>query len=245
MTGLIIAAGKGSRMAALGPSKPLVPLLGVPLIEWVIRTAHRSGLDSFCVVTGHNGDHLGSFLEQLAWRMQVGITVVRNEEWQRGNGLSVLKGREVVAGPFVLLMADHVFDAETLIRLQREPLKDGQVVLAVDFGVESNDRIDSEDVTKVRVEDGMIAAIGKDLPLYNGYDTGLFLCSSAIFAAIDTSCTLSKDFTVSGAMRVLCREGRARPFDIGNRFWMDVDNEQDLRKAEEVLDSRCREFLRA
>ena len=36
---LIIAAGKGSRLRQLGDSKPLIPILGVPLIERVIRIA--------------------------------------------------------------------------------------------------------------------------------------------------------------------------------------------------------------
>ncbi len=44
---LIIAAGKGSRLQQRGDSKPLVPILGIPLIERVIRTAMEAGAHEF------------------------------------------------------------------------------------------------------------------------------------------------------------------------------------------------------
>ena len=53
---LIIAAGRGSRLSPRGDSKPLIPLLGLPLIERAILTAKDAGLTDFSVVTGHNGD---------------------------------------------------------------------------------------------------------------------------------------------------------------------------------------------
>ncbi len=44
---LIIAAGRGSRLRQRGDSKPLVPILGIALIERVIRTAVEAGADDF------------------------------------------------------------------------------------------------------------------------------------------------------------------------------------------------------
>ena len=55
---LIIAAGRGIRLSSRGDSKPLVPLLGVSLIERVILTAQKSGLTDFYVVTGYNGEEV-------------------------------------------------------------------------------------------------------------------------------------------------------------------------------------------
>ena len=40
---LIIAAGHGSRLRDVSPSKPLTPVAGVPLIERVIRAAAEGG----------------------------------------------------------------------------------------------------------------------------------------------------------------------------------------------------------
>ena len=53
---LIIAAGRGNRLASNGESKPLVPLLGLPLIERTILTARKGGINDFYVVTGYEGE---------------------------------------------------------------------------------------------------------------------------------------------------------------------------------------------
>jgi len=54
---LIIAAGKGSRLKKISDSKPLTPILGVPLIERVIRSAIKAGANDFYVVTSTGDSH--------------------------------------------------------------------------------------------------------------------------------------------------------------------------------------------
>ena len=39
-------------------------------------------------------------------------------------------------------------------------------------------------------------------------------------------------------MRVLAAKGKARVMDIGGRFWIDVDDEKAMEKAEGVLEAR-------
>lgn len=46
---LSIAAGQGTRLKAKGEVKPLVPLLGVPLIERVIRSAMDGGAEELFI----------------------------------------------------------------------------------------------------------------------------------------------------------------------------------------------------
>ncbi|MCZ6765766.1 MAG: HAD hydrolase-like protein [bacterium] len=231
---VIIAAGKGERISGRGPSKPLIRLLGVPLIERTIRTAAGAGLDDFCVVTGHNGHTLTRFLDGLGRRMGVRIKTLKNERWEEGNGISVLRAEEAVDGRFVLLMSDHVFDGEILKRLRDQPLNDGEVRLAVDYGLDSNDSVDVEDVTKVLVNDGRIDNIGKHLANYNAYDTGIFLCSPSLFSAVRESLERG-DTSLSGAVRILAEAGLARPFNTEGRFWIDVDDPVSLAKGRSIL----------
>ena len=91
---LIIAAGAGSRIAERGSPKPLIPLLGLPLIERVIMTARGAGATDFYVVTGYQGDRVREFLDTLAARRDVTIHHIFNGEWEAGNGLSVLKAKK-------------------------------------------------------------------------------------------------------------------------------------------------------
>ena len=80
---LIIAAGKGSRLQQKGHCKPLIPILGIPLIERVIRAAMEAGADEFYVVIGYRGKQVGKFLEHLVHRLGVPITSLVNDDWVR------------------------------------------------------------------------------------------------------------------------------------------------------------------
>ncbi|MCK5186462.1 MAG: NTP transferase domain-containing protein, partial [Deltaproteobacteria bacterium] len=169
---LIIAAGKGSRLSKKGDAKPLVPLLGLSLIERVIVTAKKSGLSDFYVVTGYNGKNVGHYLKKLALRRGVKITTITNEEWKKENGVSVLKANELLNENFILLMGDHIFNGDILERLKSERVREGEVILAVDYNTNGNRLVDVGDVTKVYVDNGKIVDIGKHISKYNAYDTG-------------------------------------------------------------------------
>ncbi len=242
---LIIAAGKGSRLQQRGDSKPLIPILGIPLIERVIRAAMEAGADEFYVVIGYQGERVRDFLERLADRLAIRITPLVNEDWDKENGLSVLKARDVLHEPFLLLMADHLFDPDLVRPLTTLTLGDGEIALGVD-GNTRNPLIDMEDVTRVRVEDDgpmeskKIHDIGKGLADFNGFDTGIFLCSPAIFKALEQSKEKDGDTTLSGAVRVLAAEGRARAI-LMDGFWIDVDDPAAFQKAEQALLKRLRD----
>lgn len=230
---LIIAAGQGTRLKSKGEVKPLVPLLGVPLIERVIRSAMEGGADEFYVVTGYEKEKVNKFLKQLAKRLNISIIPIQNDDWQKENGFSVLKARDVMEGHFLLLMADHLFDPLIIQSLQKQPLNDGDILLAVDTD-KNNPLIDMEDVTKVRIKNGYIVNIGKTIDDFNGFDTGIFLCSQAIFEALERACKTRKDTTLSAAIRVLAEDKHAKSVQINN-FWIDVDDKSAHKKAEKAL----------
>ena len=86
---LVIAAGKGSRLLQKEESKPLMPLLGIPLIERVIRTANDAGADDFYVVTGFQAERVQSFLGNLSNRLKISITSIFNKVIENGKILCV------------------------------------------------------------------------------------------------------------------------------------------------------------
>jgi CDP-L-myo-inositol myo-inositolphosphotransferase len=231
---LIIAAGKGSRLRQQGDSKPLIPILGLPLIERVIHSAIEAGADDFYVVTGYQEERIRSFLVSLTDRLGCSITPIFNEDWEKENGLSVLKAREYLQEPFLLLMADHLFDPSIARELMALALFDDEIALGVD-GDTSNSSVDMEDVTRVKTKDGKILDIGKDLTDFNAFDTGIFLCTPAIFNALERSTKQDGDNTLSGAVKILAAEGKAKTFEISGRFWIDVDDPAAFSRAENTI----------
>jgi len=231
---LIIAAGRGSRLAHRFPLKPLAPLAGTPLIERVMGLAAGQGVGEFVIVGGYRRRELERFTQEAAARLHVVATVIENAEWQRENGHSVLAARESLPGDFVLLMADHLFAGALLGVALRATLNPGQAALVVDFRIAGHPHVDLDDVTRVRVRNGRILDIGKRLPTFNAFDTGIFRCTSGLFSALEESMRRG-DGSLSGGMRVLARSGDALALDGGGRFWIDVDDERAFALAEDLL----------
>ena len=235
MNCLIVAAGTGGRLRQRGQSKPLVPVNGVRLLERVITRARSAGVERFFVVSGYRGEELRAALDVFSAREAIPIVHVSNDEWQRGNGVSVLKARPFLDGPFLLTMCDHLVDPAILRDLIASPLEPDTVTLAVDFNVAGSIN-DLDDVTRVMCSNGRIVHIGKVIREFNAIDTGVFLCTPVIFDALEVSQAAGDD-SISGAMNVLAGEDRARVFDIQGRLWLDVDDPATLDKAETLLNA--------
>jgi CDP-L-myo-inositol myo-inositolphosphotransferase len=212
----------------------------VPLIERAIRSAVEAGGDDFYVVTGYQWEGIRDFLDRLAERLGIPITTLINEDWEKENGFSVLKAREYLHEPFLLLMADHLFDPSIAREMMAHPPAEGEILLAVDGDIR-NSLIDMEDVTRVMTEDGKIRNIGKGLANFNGFDTGIFLCTPAIFQALEQSTEKYGEATLSGAVRILADLGRAGAFHADGQFWVDVDDPAAFSRAEKALVERLRE----
>jgi myo-inositol-1-phosphate synthase len=227
---LINAAGQGRRLRSIAASKPLASLMGSPMIERVIDNAREGGAGAFVIVTGYEGDRLEHFLDDLAARKSLPIDCVRNPAWRAQNGISVLAAEDHLQDRFVLMMCDHLFDPTVLRDLLAQPLARGELILAVDRRLD-NPLVDREDVTKVKVgADGRIEAIGKQLDDFNAYDTGIFLASKSLLQAIADDAEAGVG-SLSGGVRRLAARGLARTFDIGVRFWIDVDDDVAFEQA--------------
>ena len=234
MNCLILAAGHGSRLRKIGPSKPLVEILGVPLIERVVRAAIAGGATEFHVVTGHRADGVEAFLADLSSRVDASINPVRLDVWDLPNGFSVIAGAERIAGEYLLLMADHLFDPDILRRLCHAPGTEG-VRLAVDHDL-ANPFVDLDDVTRVATgPQDSIVRIGKMLKNYDAFDTGLFRATPALRVAIVEAIKAGKSGSLSDGVQRLADEGRASTIDVRGAWWADVDDERSHSSVEAWL----------
>jgi len=232
--GLILAAGNGSRLAPSsgGVPKPLVRLHGNPLLEHVILAAHEAGINKFVIVVGYRADAIYRWLDDWSFP-GVTVTLVDNFEYHKDNGVSVLKARDQICDPFLLLMSDHIFEPRTAESLLQQPLGEGEVILAVDPNIDTV--FDLDDATKVRREGDQIVEIGKQITHYDAFDTGMFLCSPGLFDVLE-SAKKDGNCSLSDGMRKLGQAGKLRAFEIGDATWQDVDTPEALAYAETVFD---------
>ncbi|HEY5721881.1 MAG TPA: NTP transferase domain-containing protein [Allosphingosinicella sp.] len=230
---LIIAAGEGSRLRSLAESKPLAQVAGRPLIEHVATAAAEGGATAFTIVTGYRAEPLEDWLAGFARSTGLAIRTVRNPDWKRPNGISVLAAAETLEGEFLLMMSDHLFEpaiVADLLASESAPLR-----LAIDRNCDSP-LIDMDDATKVKLGgDGRIERIGKTIEPWDAIDTGLFRAGPELIAAIRESVERGGQGSLSEGVQQLADSGRAFTLDSTGRWWMDVDDPRAFALAEGQL----------
>jgi choline kinase len=234
---VILAAGKGQRLRAAGDDlpKPLHTVGGVPLIKRTIRTLARAGVTRVVVVTGFGAELVRRTLEGDAEYARAGVTVelAHNAEFDKANGISVLVGGTVVAGPFLLSMADHLYTPAIAARVGTQDLGAADLYLATDRRIDQV--LDLDDATKVRSDGVRILEIGKTIPAYDRIDCGVFAVTHALLDALAAVRAETGDCSLTDGVRRLAQRGRARIADIGEDFWQDVDTPADRELAERAV----------
>jgi len=236
MKGVILAAGDGTRLVplTLNCPKPLLPVLGRPLLDYTIGAFVEAGLRELVLVIGYKGEMIRHYVGDGS-RYGAGVEYAFNPDYQLGNALSVYAAQEVVGDePFLLAMADHMISPHILKALLAT--QDGHDTLCVDRQAHAPPQVN--DATRVWVNGkGFITRIGKGIEPWNAIDTGVFLFTPRIFAAIshlpragDEGCG------ISDAITWLIEKGhRMRACDVSGAFWMDVDTLDDLRYVEQIM----------
>lgn len=229
---VILAAGLGSRLTSGSDTpKPLVQVGGRTLAEHtVLALRDGAGITNFVVITGHKADTISAHFDLIARRHNVTIDAVTATDWEQGNGTSALAAREYVGGAtFFLTMTDHMFDPEIVEIMTRHVPEPGEMCLAVDRDKEGI--FDLDDVTRVRLEEGQIREIGKNLETWDAADTGIMLCTPGLFEGLELAAANGLH-GLSDGLRHLAARGRAKTAEVTGKFWLDVDTPESLEEAE-------------
>lgn len=116
-TAVVLAAGKGTRMKSDLP-KVLFPVLGRPMIHWVLDALHAAGIQQKIVVVGYRADLVKAEIQGRS-----GVEFALQEE-QLGTGHAVQMCRpqlESGKGPVVVVAGDSpLIQKDSLLDLIRE-----------------------------------------------------------------------------------------------------------------------------
>ena len=226
---VILAAGKGERMG--GKAKPLMNLLGLSLIERTILTFREAGIKEFYVVVGYKKEEVIEHLEKLKSKYKLKIKIIENDEWEKGNGTSVLAVKNHV-NKFFLTMSDHIFDPEIVKNFVRNAKNVKKCILSIDKELDKIINID--EATKVMLDGENIKDIGKNIENFNAVDMGLFFCQSFIFDALEKSIN-DGDASLTGGIKILSKEGKIKGLEKDGNLWLDIDTPKDIKIAEKLL----------
>lgn len=235
---IILAAGRGSRLLQLTDDRPkcMVELSGRPLLGWQMRAIRGAGLEVGCVVGGYRVDMLRG----------VGVPVVENADWRTTNMVaSLCRALEEMPpeASLVVSYSDIVYPPDHVRALLG---KTGDIVLTYDrqwldlWRRRFSDPL--SDAESFRIRDGRITEIGgkeESAESIQGQFMGLFKFSPAgrelVGEYLSRSADAVSSLDMTALFRRLLREGadiQGAPVDGG---WCEIDSQDDLRVAEELV----------
>lgn len=122
MKGLILAAGKGTRMypMTLPVCKPLIPVYDKPLIYYPLAVLMQAGIRDILVITPP--DEMAPFIRLLGDGSDFGVQITyRVQKVQRGIADAFLVGRTFIGDDDVcLILGDNIFYGQTLVQSLHE-----------------------------------------------------------------------------------------------------------------------------
>jgi L-glutamine-phosphate cytidylyltransferase len=121
-TGIVVAAGLGSRMPNLTKDRPkaMLPIGGRPLIHNTLDRLRQAGCDRLVVIVGSMGETIDA----------PGAEIVKNTQYRDNNILhSLMYAREFMSGPTVVSYSDIWIEPSVIERLKAAR---SDIALAVD-----------------------------------------------------------------------------------------------------------------
>lgn len=240
---VVLAAGRGSRLGALGDATPkwLLPVAGRPIADRQLEGLGLAGpaVASLSVVTGHAGDAIERF---VAGRPEE-VTLVPNPEFaELNNWWSLLRVLRVLPadGAVVVLNADLCVAPDAVAAFVRDAAAgDDDGALAVDL-----ERPVTDESMKVsRGPGGALGRIGKvgvDAPV--GEYVGLFMARGPALRALRAELEsfvgrddAANEWYEAAIARTVAAGVDWRLWPMPSSRWVEIDDDADLETAHALV----------
>ena len=244
MKGLILAAGRGTRIQSIHGERPKCLIRfnedGDTILDQQIENLFSAGVSNIGIVVGYQMNEIVDHVRARHHKFQRSIQFFKNARFAETNNIySLWLARDwLMDDSFVCLNADVVFDVRVLIAA----LKSHRPITMI---------VDPEwrdETMKVIVKDGKIVRMSKGIPReeFSGTYLGITAFSSAIhsrfFRRVETLIRSGRvnDF-FNTAVQQLADEGvHVSPSSTWGLPWAEVDDPGDLAFAREHVFPRLR-----
>ena len=235
MRGIILAAGKGSRLNGTAGESPkcLVKVGGLTLVDRQIRALRAAGIDDIAVVVGCQAD-------QVRRACGHGITYVENSKYAQTNSMySLWMARPLLFEGFVVLNCDVLFHPVLLSDLLTSR-HENALLLAYR---EADQPPFGDEEMKVQVRCGRVREMSKQMVPEDADGENLGIVKFGPEGATELV-TIMDRLVAAGSLRewaprAFCDFAQVRPLHaVGTRGfpWIEIDFPEDYQRAvREVL----------
>ena len=221
MQGLILAAGKGTRMGNIEVPKCLLEINGVPIIKHQINSFKKNGINDIVVVTGYKSEMIHDLLNDQ-------VQYVHNSKFNEMNNIySVWLAIQKLRGDFICVYGDLMFDEEILKKCL-------EIKSEIGLMVETNTR---DETMKVKIENEKIVAVNKkiDYKIADGNFVGMAKFS-ILFNEIDYLITENIDGYYTLGIENLIKKNVEVGYQVTNGLsWMDIDEEREFEESQKIF----------
>lgn len=226
---VVLAAGIGRRLQPLtdGTPKTLLSVNGRPILGHILDSLAAAGYERVTVVTGYEADQIRAFCGRYE---QLSFEFVHSEAFEEtNNSYSLWLARERLGAGFTLVNADTLFPSACLDRLREH---DGSA-LVVDATTPPG-----EEAMKVRIRNGQVVGIGKDLGRSGGEYIGLCKFgpedATALVERLDdlVECDRTDEWYETAFDRLAA--DRALGIVEVREEWIEIDDREDLKAGQQL-----------
>lgn len=239
MQGLILAAGRGSRLGELTSSNPkgLTPVLGVSMLERQLMAMQSANILEIAAASGYMSEKIKHYIPKL----------FPNPDWQTSNMVRSLLGchEYLQTDTTIVSYSDIIYPTQVINDLIKA---DGDIVVAYDphWQQQWQLRFDNplDDAESFALDNvGLLMDIGqkvKDIDSVQGQFMGLFKLTvngfkliNDITANLDLSIVNKLDMTA--LLKMLLSHNVIISVMPINDFWFEIDSQKDLEVCEDYM----------
>lgn len=235
LTGVILAAGKGTRMTpfSLNWPKPVLPILSTPLIVHQVQLMKSIGILEIFVVIGYLGYEV---VRLLGDGSSLGVRI-RYVEQTDALGIAHAVGRleEHVSSPFLICLGDIFFVSSGLNQMSESFLQFADTKAVLASKVEKDQRMIQRNFVILTESDGRQVRKVIEKPRYfagsNLKGCGIYLFGLEVFDAIRRTprTAMRNEYEITESIQIMINDGhRVVHTEI-------IEQDLNLTEAEDLL----------
>ncbi len=232
-TAVILAAGKGTRLKSVTGDlvpKPLVPIDGLPLVEWSIQALVNAGVQQILIGCGHLIEEF-HYLEEKYKE----VKLVENSFYDtKASIYTFLMFENLVTDTFYLLEGDILYDPAVFKKLNKEEGDKNLIITSAPLDLDDNVYYSSVEGKLVQLSKQK----GEENP--EGVMTGIWRLSKGLLQRFSGYCRdIEIDYSEDYEIMLARYSSEEEPILIDHQpdlSWCEIDNEIHLEYAvQEVL----------
>ena len=237
MKAVILAAGRGTRLGALTENcpKPMIPLAGMPVVEYVIRCCMDTGITDFILVTKYLSEKVEEYFGDGS-KFGINIKYVVQDD-RYGTGVALMMSEELAGNEEILLAYGDCLTERNAYKEAVNIYRNNDV-----FAVESCNWIEDPwqgsaimfDENNIITE--MIEKPAKGTVPSHWNSAGIFVFNNNIFKYCKKiTPSVRGEYELPSAITEIINDGEKIYAHLIQGEWCDMGKPEDIPNAEKII----------